>query len=138
MNPTIKPIHTESDYLAALAELEAVFDAKPGTPEADRLEVLGTLIAVYEAEHHPIGGADPVEVILFYMEQNDLMAADLAKVLGSRSHASDVLSRRRRLSIAMIRKLVTAWSLPADVLIQESRVLSHRPLRSKSRRRRAA
>lgn len=117
----IRPIHTERDYEQALEQLDSVFDAKPGTPEGDRLEVLSVLIEAYENERHPIPAADPIATISFYMEQNNLTVTDLGRLLGSKPHASEVLNRRRKLSLEMIRRLADEWRLPTDVLIRDSR-----------------
>jgi HTH-type transcriptional regulator / antitoxin HigA len=118
MLPEIRPIRTEADHEAALGDLEKVFDAEPGTPEGDVLEILSTLIEAYENEHHAIPPSDPIETIRFYMEQNNLGPADLGDLLGSRPHASEVLKGKRQLSLDMIRRLVSEWGLPSDALIQ--------------------
>ncbi|MBO6808717.1 transcriptional regulator [Thalassospira sp.] len=117
----IKPIKTEADYEAAMEQLEKLWDAKPGTPEADQLEVLGILIDQYEAQQFPIAAPDAVEAVLFYMEQNGLDRAELGKLLGSRSRASEFLNHKTSLSLTQIRKLNEAWNIPADVLIQPVR-----------------
>jgi HTH-type transcriptional regulator/antitoxin HigA len=118
----IRPIHDEQDYESALRALDAVFDAKPGTPEADRLEVLLVLIEAYESERHPIPPADPIETIAFYMEQNDLTVTDLGRLFGSKSTASEVLNSRRKLSLGMIRRLADEWKLHTDVLVRDARI----------------
>jgi HTH-type transcriptional regulator/antitoxin HigA len=118
----IRPIHDERDYEAALRALDVVFDAEPGTPEGDRLEVLSVLIEAYENERHPIPAADPIATIAFYMEQNDLTVTDLGRLFGSKSHASEVLNHRRKLSLEMIRRLADVWKLPTDVLVRDTRV----------------
>lgn len=117
----IKPIKTEADYEAAMEQLVKLWDAKPGTPEADQLEVLGILIDQYEAQQFPIAAPDAVEAVLFYMEQNGLDRAELGKLLGSRSRASEFLNHKTSLSLTQIRKLNEAWGIPADVLIQPVR-----------------
>jgi len=117
----IKPIKTEADYEAAMEQLEEFWDAKPGTPEADQLEVLGILIDQYETQQFPIAAPDAVEAVLFYMEQNGLDRAELGKLLGSRSRASEFLNHKTSLSLTQIRKLNEAWGIPADVLIQPVR-----------------
>lgn len=117
----IKPIKTEADYEAAMEQLEKLWDAKPGTPEADQLEVLGILIDQYEAQQFPIAAPDAVEAVLFYMEQNGLDRAELGKLLGSRSRASEFLNHKSSLSLTQIRKLNEAWGITADVLIQPVR-----------------
>ena len=116
---TIKPIKNESDYDVALTEIERLMGVPLGTPESDRLEVLVTLVEKYESEHWPIDAPDPVSAIHHVMEARGLRQKDLAALIGSQSHASEVLRRRRPLSLAMIRALATEWSLPADVLVRE-------------------
>lgn len=114
----IKPIKTERDYNIALDRLEEIFDAKPGTSEGDELEVLGILIEKYEDENYPIDLPDPIEAIKFRMEQMDYSQNDLAKVLGLRSRASEILNRKRKLSLEMIRNLHNVMKIPTEVLIQ--------------------
>lgn len=114
----IKPIKTERDYHIALDRLEEIFDAKPGTSEGDELEVLGILIEKYEDENYPIDLPDPIEAIKFRMEQMDYSQNDLAKVLGLRSRASEILNRKRKLSLEMIRNLHNVMKIPTEVLIQ--------------------
>ncbi len=115
----IKPIKTEQDYQAAMARLETIFDAKPGTPEGDELEVLGVLIDNYERTHFPIDLPDPIEAIKFRMEQMDYSNKDLAEVIGFKGRVSEILNRKRKLSINMIRKLHASMQIPTDVLVQE-------------------
>lgn len=114
----IAPIHTKAEYEAAVAEIENLWNAKPGTPDHDRLEVLGTLVDAYETKHFAIDLPDPVEAIKFRMEQSGLTQADLGKVLGSRSRASEVLHRRRALTLEMVRALNAAWKIPAEALVK--------------------
>jgi|ERR1700694_941101 len=114
----IKPIKTKKDYQAAMNRLEAIFDAKPGTPEGDELEVLGILIDKYEQEHSPIGYPDPIEAIKFRMEQLGYNQSDLAKVVGQKSRASEILSKKRKLTLEMIRQLHRGLGIPTNVLIQ--------------------
>jgi HTH-type transcriptional regulator / antitoxin HigA len=114
----IRPIKTDADYKSALAEVEAIFQASPNTPEADRLEVLTTLIEAYEAHHHSIGLPDPVEAILYHIESRGLSRRALELYMGGRGRVSEVLNRKRPLSLEMIRKLHTNLGIPADVLIQ--------------------
>jgi HTH-type transcriptional regulator/antitoxin HigA len=115
----IKPIKTKKDYQAALNRLDIIFDAKPGTPDGDELDILSLLIDNYEQEHFPIGFPDPVEAIKFRMEQMGYTQSDLAKVVGLKSRTSEILNRKRKLSIEMIRKIHESLSIPADVLIQD-------------------
>jgi HTH-type transcriptional regulator/antitoxin HigA len=115
----IKPIKTEDDYQVALKRLEVVFDAEPNTPEGDELEVLSVLIDNYENIHYPIEMPDPIEAIKFRMEQLNYSNQDLAKIIGLKSRVSEILNKKRKLSINMIRKLHHALSIPTDVLVQE-------------------
>lgn len=114
----MKPIKTNKDYKLALARLESIFDAKPGTPEGDELEVLGILLENYEEEHFPIGFPDPIEALKFRMEQLGYSQNDLAQVVGLKSRASEILNRKRKLTLEMIRKLHESLGIPTDVLIQ--------------------
>ena len=98
---TIKPIKTERDYQKALKEIEKLWDAKPNTAKGDRLDVLVTLVESYEQKHYRIDPPDPIEAIKFRMEQQGLTRKDLEKILGTRTRVSEVLSRKRGLSIAM-------------------------------------
>jgi HTH-type transcriptional regulator / antitoxin HigA len=114
----IKPIKTEADYEAALEEVERLFNAKPNTPEADRLEVFTTLIEAYEEKHYSIPFPDPIEAILYHMESRGLSRRDLEPFIGSRARVSEVLNRRRLLTMDMIRSLNKGLGIPAEVLIQ--------------------
>lgn len=114
----IKPIKTSKDYNQALKRLENIFDAKEGTPEGDELEVLGILIDEYEKEQFPIDLPDPIEAIKFRMEQMGYSQNDLAAIVGLKSRASELLNRKRKLSLEMIRKLHEELNIPTDVLIQ--------------------
>ena len=115
----IKPIKTEKDYNQALERLETIFDAKLGSAEGDELEVLGILINQYENEHFPIGLPDPIEAIKFRMEQMGYNQNDLAKIVGFKSRASEILNRKRKLSLEMIRQIHESLNIPTDVLIQD-------------------
>ncbi|OYU84983.1 MAG: transcriptional regulator [Flavobacterium sp. BFFFF2] len=114
----IKPIKTETDYQQALDRLDIIFDAKPGTAAGDELEVLGILIDQYENDHFPIGLPDPIEAIKFRMEQLGYNQNDLAHIIGLKSRASEILNRKRKLSLEMIRQLHKSLNIPTDVLIQ--------------------
>lgn len=114
-----KLIKTEADYKLALKRVDDIFDAKPGTPEGDELELLVILIELYENEHFPMDLPDPVTAIKFRMEQQNLKQKDLVPYLGSESKVSEVLSGKRALSLTMIRKLVNGLGIPAEVLLQE-------------------
>jgi HTH-type transcriptional regulator/antitoxin HigA len=119
----LKPIRTEKDYEEALAEAEELWGARTGTPKGDRLDVLATLIEAYEAEHYPMDPPDPIEAIKFRMEQQELTRKDLEKILGTRTRVSEVLNRKRGLSINMIRALHKKLGISADVLIRSIRGL---------------
>ena len=114
---TIKPIKTERDYQKALKEIERLWDAKPNTPKGDRLEVLVTLVEAYEQKHYKVEPPDPVEAIKFRMEQLGLKASDLAKILGGRSRVSEVLNRKRKLTVDMMRSLRRRLDIPAESLL---------------------
>ena len=113
----IQPIRTNAGHDTALARIEALWDAQPGTPEHDEVEVLSVLVAAYEDEHWPILPPDPVDAIKFHMEQNGFRQKDLAAVIGSTSRASEVLNRRRPLTVQMIKAIHAAWSVPLEALI---------------------
>jgi HTH-type transcriptional regulator/antitoxin HigA len=114
----IKPIKTALDYNQALARLEIIFDAKIGTSEGDELEILGILIEQYKNEHFPINFPDPIEAIKFRMEQMGYNQSDLVNIVGLKSRASEILNRKRKLSLEMIRQLHERLHIPTDVLIQ--------------------
>ena len=116
----IRPIKTRRDYKKALARLETIIDAKAGTDPGDELEVLATLVDVYEQAHFPIDGADPVEAILFRMDQEGLTRKDLEPFIGSRHRVSEILNRKRNLSLVMIRRLHRGLGIPLAVLIGEA------------------
>lgn len=121
MEPELRPIRTEADYERAMAEVERLWGAPDGSPEGDRLDVLATLIEAYEVVNYPMDPPDPIDAILFRMEQQGLTRKDLEPLIGSRARIAEVLSRKRGLSIAMIRRLHDALGIPADVLIRPSR-----------------
>ncbi len=114
----IKPIKTKKDYEQAVARLEIIFDSKKGTAEGDELEILGMLIDNYENKHFPIEFPDPIEAIKFRMEQLGYNQTDLANVVGLKSRASEILNRKRKLSLEMIRKIHDQLNIPTEVLIQ--------------------
>ena len=114
----IKPIKTEKDYEEAMQRLEIIFDAKKDSPEGDELEILGILIEKYEDQHFPIDLPDPIEAIKFRMEQMGYNQNDLAKVIGLKSRASEILNKKRKLSLEMIRQLHENFKIPTNVLIQ--------------------
>jgi HTH-type transcriptional regulator/antitoxin HigA len=113
----IQPIKTEEDYQATLAEIERLFDVSPGTPEGDRLVVLMTLVEAYEDEYYSIPNPDPVEALNYYMDSRGLSRKDLEPYIGSRARVSEVLNRKRPLTLGMIRKLNSELGISAEVLI---------------------
>lgn len=117
----IRPIHTEADYKATLKEISALMesDPDPGSPEGDRLDILATLVQAYEAKHFPIAAPDPVEAIRFRMEQSGLSVKDLEPLIGKSNRVYEILSRKRPLTLAMIRRLHRSLGIPAEALIAE-------------------
>lgn len=115
----VRPIRTEEDYDWALEEIARYFEnvPAPGTPEADRFDVLAALIEAYENRHWQIEAMDPVETLKAFMEASGRTQADLAQLLGARSRASEILKRKRRLSIEMIYRINREWKVPADLLV---------------------
>ena len=116
---TVRPIRSAADHRAALAEIETLMRAGPGTPEGDRLDVLATLVEAWETRHVPIEPPDPVAAILFMMAQKGLTRRDLEPAIGSRARVAEILNRRRGLTLPMIRALSRLLDLPADVLVQD-------------------
>ena len=114
----IRPIRTKADYQAALKEAERLWDAEPGTPAGDRVDVLTTLIEAYESKHFPIEAPDPIAAIEFMMEQMSLTRRDLEVAIGSRGRVSEVLNRKRPLTLPMVRALASLLHIPVDVLVQ--------------------
>jgi HTH-type transcriptional regulator/antitoxin HigA len=119
----IKPVKTKKDYESALKEIERLFDATPGTREGDRLEVLATLVEAYEEKHHPIAPPNPIDAIRYYMESRGLTRSDMEQFIGSRARVSEVLNRKRALTMEMIRNLHKGLGIPAEVLIQPYRII---------------
>ena len=114
----IKPIRSEADYQSALIEIEKLMESQPDTPEGDRMDVLVTLVAAYEARHFPIPEPeDPVEVLEYYMESRGLSRTDLIPYMGSKERVSEVLNRKRGLSLEMIRRLHNGLGIPADLIM---------------------
>jgi HTH-type transcriptional regulator/antitoxin HigA len=116
----IKPIKTDADLAWAISEIEPYFDTLPetGTPEADRFDVLADLIEAYENRHFHIDDLEPVVTLRAFMDLTDRSQGDLAELLGSRSRASEILNRKRALTVEMIFKLKEEWGIPADVLVR--------------------
>jgi HTH-type transcriptional regulator/antitoxin HigA len=117
----IKPIKSERDHRRALKEIERLMDAKPNTPEGDRLDVLATLVEAWEEKHHTIEPPDPVAAIQFAMDQRGLSRRDLEPLIGSRARVAEVLNHKRNLTLPMIRRLHRHLGIPAEALIGEGR-----------------
>jgi HTH-type transcriptional regulator/antitoxin HigA len=114
----LKPIRTKREHQAALKEIEALWNARAGTAEADRLEVLVVLVEAYERKHFPIEAPHPIDFLLHVMEARDLTRKDLERYIGSRARVAEVLNRVRPLTLEMIRRLASGLKVPADVLIR--------------------
>ena len=114
----IKPIKTENDYINALNEIEKIIDAKKDTPEGDKLDILVTLVEAYEENNYPILPSDPVEAIIHQMESQGLSRKDLEPLIGSRARVSEILNRKRSLSLNMIRKLQKGLGISAEILVK--------------------
>jgi HTH-type transcriptional regulator/antitoxin HigA len=124
MNVHVQAIRNDRDHARALEQIEQLWGAEALSPEADLLEVLVTLVDAYEARYHAIALPDPIEAIKFRMEQAGLSRADLEPILGGRGRVSEVLNRRRKLSIEMIRRLHSELGIPAEVLLQDYEIRS--------------
>ena len=120
MSVKIRPIKNNRDYREALKEIDRLMDARSNTPEGDHLDVLVTLVEAWEERHWPIESPDPVEAILFAMEQRGLSRRDLEAFIGSRARVAEVLNHKRSLTLPMIRRLHDGLGIPAEVLIGES------------------
>lgn len=116
----IEPIKNTRDYQRALKEIDKLFGAKLNTPQGDRLDVLVTLVEAWEDKHYPIDPPDPIEAILFAMDQRGLSRRDLERLIGSRARVAEVLNHKRPLTLPMIRRLHAGLGIPAEVLIRES------------------
>jgi len=125
----IKPVKTEADYDRALARIDALMGASPGSAESDELEILVTLVEAYEGEHWPIDLPDPLAAISHVMEARGLRQKDFARLIGSQPRASEVLNRRRALTLPMIRVLSIEWNIPAEALVRDYKLAngSRRP-----------
>lgn len=115
----IKLIKTENEYKSALARLEKIFDAEPGTKEGDELEIIALLIEKYENEKYPIEAPDPIEAIKFRMEQLGYKQKDLEEIIGYKGRVSEILNKKRKLTLEMIRRIHNTLHIPTDVLVQE-------------------
>lgn len=116
---SVSPVRTEAEYEAALADIEGLMNAAPASPEGDRLDVLVTLVQAYEARHHPVEAPDPIALLEHVMEARGLERRDLEPAIGSSGRVSEVMNRRRPLSLHMIRALHRQLGLPAAALIQD-------------------
>jgi HTH-type transcriptional regulator/antitoxin HigA len=125
----IKPVRTETDYDAALARIDEIWNSAPGTSESDELDVLSVLVEDYERKHHPIPPPDPIEAIKFRMEQMGLSRRDLEPYIGSRGRVAEVLNRKRGLSIEMIRNLSEGLGISAEVLVAKYKQRSGKALK---------
>lgn len=113
----IRPIKTEQDYNSAISRIEELWGARKDSPEGDELDLLVTLAESYEMKHYPIAPPDPIDAIKFRMEQMGMTNADMVKYLGSQSRVSEVLNRKRRLSLGMIKSLYKGLKIPAEILL---------------------
>lgn len=118
----IKPIRIEADYQKAFERFEGIFDAEIGTPESDEADVLGLLIDDYEKKHYPIEAPDPIEAIKIRMEEMHLKQVDLIKEIGGKSRVSEILNRKRKLTVDMIRNLAARLNLSAGLLIRDYQI----------------
>ena len=118
----IKPIKNEEDYIQTLNYIERLMDAKPNTPQMDELEVLTTLVEAYEEQHYNIDAPDPIEAIKFRMEQEGLKQKDLVSIVGSKSRVSEILNRKRKLTIEMIRNLHNQLHIPVESLFLDYKI----------------
>jgi len=114
----LHPLKSEEDYQEALTEIDKLFDAKPDTPKGDKLEILTTLVEAYEEKHYAIDLPDPIDSIKYMMETRGLERKDLEECIGSRARISEILNRKRKLTLPMIRKLYEKFKIPANVLIR--------------------
>lgn len=113
----IKPIKTEQDYNSAISRIEELWGARKDTPEGDELDLLVTLVESYEMKHYPIPPPDPIEAIKFRMEQMGMTKADMVKYLGSQSRVSEILNRKRKLTLRMVKSLYKGLKIPAEILL---------------------
>ena len=113
----IRPIKTENDYNTALLRIEEIWRAKKDSPEGDELDLLVTLVESYEMKYYPIAPPDPIDAIKFRMEQMGMSNADMVKYLGSQSRVSEILNRKRKLTLSMVKSLYKGLKIPADILL---------------------
>jgi HTH-type transcriptional regulator / antitoxin HigA len=134
----VRAIRTEEDYQAALDLLSSLMDAEPGTPEDEHLEIMIALVEAYENVHWRIDPPDPIDAIRVRMEEKGLRPRDLEPMIGSRGRVSEVLSRKRALTLPMIRRLAKGLDLPAEILIRETRISPPKPTPRPAKPRRPA
>lgn len=115
----IRPIKTEEDYYSALSRLEVIFDAPINSPEGDEADILSLLIENYEDKYYPIEAPDPIEAIKIRMEELDFKQKDLVGIIGGKSRVSEILNRKKKLTVEMIRKLTDVLKLPLEILVQD-------------------
>ena len=120
---TLKLIKTDVEYQEALNRLEEIFDAKIGTLESDEADILGLLIDEYEKKHYPIDAPDPIEAIKIRMEEMDLKQKDLVGVIGGKSRVSEILNRKKKLTVDMVRSLALRLNLSAQILINDYKLI---------------
>jgi HTH-type transcriptional regulator/antitoxin HigA len=120
----IRPIRTAADYEAAVAEIDRLWGAEPGTDDGDKLDILATLVEKYESEHWPIDTSrvDPIDMLNYLIDEGGHTQVELAELLGSRSRASEILNRRRALTVEMIFRISEAWKVPAELLVKPYRL----------------
>jgi HTH-type transcriptional regulator/antitoxin HigA len=129
---TVQPVRTEAEYEAALLDIDSLMNARQGTPDGDLLDVLVTLVHAYEVRHYPVPPPDPVDAIRFRMEQAGLRPRDLEPYIGSRARVSEVLNRRRSLTLPMIRRLTDGLQIAAEILVREAPSVTHRKRRTRA------
>ena len=122
----IHPIRTEHDHELAVKRIEKLISAAPGTAEGDELDILATLVDAYEAKHHAIDAPDPVTAIQFRMEQQGLSRKDLEPLIGSRARVSEILTRKRSLTLSMVRRIKSGLGISADLLIDATPIKARR------------
>lgn len=113
----IKPIKTEKDYIEAIQRIEHLWGAKKNSPDGDEFDLLCTIVEAYEIKNFPILPPDPIDAIVFRMEQMNMTKSDMAKFLGSQSRVSEILNRRRQLTLKMVKSLYKGLKIPADILL---------------------
>lgn len=129
----IKPIKNQKDHLEALSEIENLWDAKKNTPEYDKLDILITLVDAYETKHYPIDEPDPIEALKSIMDERNMRSVDLGNLIGGRSRATEILNRKRKLTLEMIRKIHQNLGIPTDILVKEYKIKTSKTGRKRTR-----